>query len=74
MNIKKVKKTLKKVKKLKSKIQMGFNRRYDPGHFNLKKLLDKNKNNRFEKIIITSRDPSAPSIAYLKSSGGIFKV
>ena len=73
LNIKKVKKTLKKVKKLKSKIQMGFNRRYDPGHFNLKKLLDKNKIGRLEKIIITSRDPSAPSIAYLKSSGGIFK-
>ena len=34
-------KTLKKVKKIKPKIQLGFNRRYDPGHFSLKKDLDK---------------------------------
>ena len=73
MNIKKIFKTLKKVKKNKSKIQLGFNRRYDPGHFSIKKDLDKNKIGRLEKIIITSRDPSPPSISYLKSSGGIFR-
>ena len=73
LNIKKIVKTLKKVKKKKSKIQLGFNRRYDPGHFSIKKDLDKNKIGRLEKIIITSRDPSPPSINYLKSSGGIFR-
>ena len=73
LNIKKIIKTLKKVKKKKSKIQLGFNRRYDPGHFSIKKDLDKNKIGRLEKIIITSRDPSPPSINYLKSSGGIFR-
>jgi len=31
---------VKKVKKLKPKIQLGFNRRYDPGHFSLKKDLE----------------------------------
>tara|TARA_Y100000591_G_C21817671_1_gene691691 strand:+ start:708 stop:1706 length:999 start_codon:yes stop_codon:yes gene_type:complete len=73
LNIKKVERTLKKVKNNKLKIQLGFNRRYDPGHFNLKKLLNKNKIGKLEKIIITSRDPSSPSLSYLKSSGGIFK-
>ena len=73
LNIKKIIKTLKKVKKKKSKIQLGFNRRYDPGHFSIKKDLDRNKIGRLEKIIITSRDPSPPSINYLKSSGGIFR-
>ena len=73
LNIKKIVKTLKKVKKKKSKIQLGFNRRYDPGHFSIKKDLDRNKIGRLEKIIITSRDPSPPSINYLKSSGGIFR-
>ena len=73
LNIKKVEKTYKKVKRLKLKIQMGFNRRYDPGHYNLKKLLINKKIGKLEKIIITSRDPSSPSTAYLKSSGGIFK-
>jgi myo-inositol 2-dehydrogenase/D-chiro-inositol 1-dehydrogenase len=73
LNINKIIKTFKKVKKIKPKIQLGFNRRYDPGHFSIKKSLDKNKIGKLEKIIITSRDPSPPSISYLKSSGGIFR-
>ena len=73
LNISKIIKTFKKVKKNKSKIQLGFNRRYDPGHHSIKINLDKNKIGRLEKIIITSRDPAPPSKSYLKSSGGIFK-
>ena len=73
LNLSKVKKSLKKIKKFNNLIQLGFNRRYDPGHHNLKKLLNKNKIGRLEKIIITSRDPAPPSIQYLKVSGGIFK-
>jgi len=73
LNINKVKNTLKKVLKKKLKIQMGFNRRYDPGHNEIKKMLDNKKIGKLEKIIITSRDPSAPSLSYLKSSGGIFR-
>ena len=72
LNIHKIIKTLKELKR-KSKIQLGFNRRYDPGHHSIKKDLDKNKIGRLEKIIITSRDPAPPSISYLKSSGGIFR-
>ena len=56
-----------------SKIQIGFNRRYDPAHNSLKQNLLKGKIGKLEKIIITSRDPEPPSIDYLKSSGGIFK-
>ena len=73
LNINKIIKTYKKVKKNKSKIQLGFNRRYDPGHHSIKIDLDKNKIGRLEKIIITSRDPAPPSKAYLRSSGGIFR-
>ena len=73
LNINKIIKTLRKVKKIKPKIQLGFNRRYDPGHFSLKKDLDKNKIGKLEKIIITSRDPAPPAMSYLKSSGGIFR-
>ena len=73
LNIKKIKKTLKKVKKHNSKIQLGFNRRFDPGHHSVKKDLDSGKIGRLEKIIITSRDPAPPSKSYLKSSGGIFR-
>ena len=73
LNIDKIKKTFNKVKKNKPKIQLGFNRRYDPGHFSLKKDLEKNRIGKLEKIIITSRDPAPPPAAYLKSSGGIFR-
>ena len=73
LNINKIIKTLKKVKKIKPKIQLGFNRRDDPGHFSIKKGLNRNKIGKLEKIIITSRDPSPPSVSYLKSSGGIFR-
>ena len=73
LDIKKIKKTFNKVKKIKPKIQLGFNRRYDPGHFSIKKDLEKNKIGKLEKVIITSRDPAPPSAEYLKSSGGIFR-
>jgi myo-inositol 2-dehydrogenase / D-chiro-inositol 1-dehydrogenase len=73
LNIKKILRLFKKVKKIKPKIQLGFNRRFDPGHFSIKKDLEKNKIGKLEKVIITSRDPAPPPTSYLKSSGGIFK-
>jgi len=73
LNIDKVNKCLQKIKKLNPKIQLGFNRRYDPGHSSLKKELQKGKIGTLEKIIITSRDPVPPALNYLKVSGGIFK-
>ena len=73
LDIKKIIQTFKKVKEEKPRIQLGFNRRYDPGHYSIKKDLDKNKIGKLQKIIITSRDPAPPSISYLKTSGGIFR-
>ena len=73
LNIKQIIKTFKKIKKENYKIQLGFNRRYDPGHYSIKKDLDKNRIGKLEKILITSRDPAPPSISYLKTSGGIFR-
>ena len=73
LSIEKINNCKKKIKNLKPKIQLGFNRRYDPGHYSLKKDLNKGIIGRLEKIIITSRDPSPPTIKYLKVSGGIFK-
>ena len=73
LDIKKILKTFKKVKKNKPKIQLGFNRRYDPGHFSIKKDLERNKIGKLETIIITSRDPAPPPSTYLKTSGGIFR-
>tara|TARA_B100001250_G_scaffold398397_1_gene406563 strand:+ start:2062 stop:3066 length:1005 start_codon:yes stop_codon:yes gene_type:complete len=73
LNINKIEQCKKIIKEKSYKIQIGFNRRYDPGHNDLKKQLLKGKIGKLEKIIITSRDPSPPSIKYLKESGGIFR-
>ena len=73
LDLKKINQSKNKLAKLNPKIQIGFNRRYDPAHNSLKKYLIKNKIGKLEKIIITSRDPSPPSLSYLKVSGGIFK-
>ena len=73
LNIEKVIKCRKKIKKYKPRILIGFNRRYDPGHYSLKESLIRGKIGRLEKIIITSRDPAPPSLKYLKASGGIYR-
>ena len=73
LDIKKVNICKKNIKKFNPKIQLGFNRRYDPGHNSIKKDLKKGIIGKLEKIIITSRDPAPPPINYLKVSGGIFK-
>jgi len=73
LNINKINECKKFIKKYNPKIQVGFNRRYDPGHYALKKSIQIGEIGKLEKIIITSRDPAPPSMAYLKVSGGIFK-
>ena len=73
LDLRKINICKKKISKYNPKIQIGFNRRYDPAHNSLKQNLLKGKIGKLEKIIITSRDPEPPSIEYLKASGGLFK-
>ena len=73
LDLNKVNKCKKKISKYNPKIQIGFNRRYDPAHNSLSHNLLKGKIGKLEKIIITSRDPQPPPLNYLKTSGGIFK-
>ena len=73
LDLNKINKCEKRISKYNPKIQIGFNRRYDPAHNSLNHNLLKGKIGKLEKIIITSRDPSPPPVNYLKTSGGIFK-
>ena len=73
LDLNKINKCKKRISKYNPKVQIGFNRRYDPAHNSLNQNLLKGKIGKLEKIIITSRDPSPPPINYLKNSGGIFK-
>jgi myo-inositol 2-dehydrogenase / D-chiro-inositol 1-dehydrogenase len=52
---------------------IGFNRRFDPTFSALKARLDAGEIGEPEMFIITSRDPGAPPVSYIKVSGGIFK-
>ena len=73
LDIKLVDKCIRKIKGHKNKIQLGFHRRFDPSHLELKKRLLKNKLGRIEQINLCDRDPGLPPLSYLKVSGGIFK-
>ena len=53
-------------------MMIGFNRRFDTNFAAVKKNIDNGEVGEVELVQITSRDPSAPSLDYLKSSGGIF--
>jgi myo-inositol 2-dehydrogenase/D-chiro-inositol 1-dehydrogenase len=52
---------------------IGFNRRFDPTFAALKARLDVGEIGTPEMLIITSRDPQAPPVSYIKASGGIFR-
>jgi len=54
-------------------IQIGFNRRYDPGHRAARDAARSGEIGDIRQVIITSRDPGLASREYLKASGGIFK-
>jgi len=52
---------------------IGFQRRYDPTFAALKERLSAGEIGEPEMLVVTSRDPGAPPLEYLKVSGGIFK-
>ena len=52
---------------------IGFQRRYDPTFAALHERLAAGEIGEPEMLVVTSRDPGAPPVEYLKVSGGIFK-
>ncbi|MCL4786207.1 MAG: inositol 2-dehydrogenase [Verrucomicrobia bacterium] len=60
------------VEKAKVKLQIGFNRRFDPSFAKVRELVAAGSIGRPHVIRITSRDPSPPPLDYVKVSGGIF--
>ncbi|MGI9338786.1 MAG: inositol 2-dehydrogenase [Gammaproteobacteria bacterium] len=56
----------------KEPVQIGFNRRHDPGHSQLQKQVMNGDIGKLEKLIITSRDPGLPDEKILRNSGGLF--
>ncbi|RLC92049.1 MAG: inositol 2-dehydrogenase [Chloroflexi bacterium] len=54
------------------KLQVGFNRRFDPDFRRVRELVAAGKIGEPHILRITSRDPAPPPIEYVKVSGGIF--
>ena len=54
-------------------LMVGFQRRFDPDFTALKKAIDDGQIGEVEMVTLTSRDPGAPPVDYIKRSGGIFR-
>jgi myo-inositol 2-dehydrogenase/D-chiro-inositol 1-dehydrogenase len=54
------------------KLQVGFNRRFDPNFRRVREAVASGQIGTPHVLRITSRDPQPPPIAYIKVSGGIF--
>lgn len=54
-------------------LMIGFNRRFDPSFRDLKRRLDAGRIGTIELIMIISKDPAPPPIAYIARSGGLFR-
>jgi myo-inositol 2-dehydrogenase/D-chiro-inositol 1-dehydrogenase len=71
-DLKKIKEVLIEVKKTNLKYQVGFNRRFDNNFKSIKEAVNDGKIGDVHIVKITSRDPEAPPVEYVKVSGGIF--
>jgi myo-inositol 2-dehydrogenase/D-chiro-inositol 1-dehydrogenase len=72
LDIEKIDQAITAVKKAGVKLQVGFNRRFDPSFKKAKDLVEKGTIGTPHLVRITSRDPEPPPISYVKVSGGIF--
>lgn len=73
LSLKRVDQCLAAVKKAKVPMFVGFNRRFDPNFRAVRERIGKGEIGAVEQVIISSRDPGLPPIAYLKVSGGQFR-
>jgi myo-inositol 2-dehydrogenase / D-chiro-inositol 1-dehydrogenase len=54
-------------------IMVGFNRRFDPSFKALRERIQAGEVGKLEQVVITSRDPGPPPVAYIQISGGLFR-
>ena len=73
LSLKKVDECLREVEKAQVPMFVGFNRRFDPSFAALKRRLDAGEVGAVEQVVISSRDPGPPPLAYVKVSGGMFR-
>jgi len=63
---------LEAVDKAQVKLQVGFNRRFDPNFMRVRRAIASGEIGTPHLLHIISRDPGPPPIAYVRTSGGMF--
>jgi myo-inositol 2-dehydrogenase/D-chiro-inositol 1-dehydrogenase len=72
LQLDKIDAALEAVEKAGVKLQIGFNRRFDPNFRKVRTMVAEGKIGTPHIIRITSRDPAPPPLSYVKVSGGLF--
>jgi myo-inositol 2-dehydrogenase / D-chiro-inositol 1-dehydrogenase len=72
LDMNKIDQALEAVKIAGVKLQIGFNRRFDPSFKKAREMVQSGKIGQPHIVRITSRDPAPPPLEYIKVSGGIF--
>jgi myo-inositol 2-dehydrogenase/D-chiro-inositol 1-dehydrogenase len=67
-----IRRTLEVVETAGVKLQVGFNRRFDPTFSRVRQAVTDGAVGDVQIVKITSRDPEAPPVEYVESSGGMF--
>jgi myo-inositol 2-dehydrogenase/D-chiro-inositol 1-dehydrogenase len=73
LDISKVDAAAAEVDKRGARVMVAFNRRFDPSAAALKQAIQAGEVGELRQVIITSRDPAPPPLAYIATSGGIFR-
>jgi myo-inositol 2-dehydrogenase/D-chiro-inositol 1-dehydrogenase len=73
LSLGRVKQCLEVVRQHNGRLMVGFNRRFDPHFRAVRAQIDAGAIGAVEMVVITSRDPGAPPVDYIKRSGGIFR-
>ncbi|ROR31570.1 myo-inositol 2-dehydrogenase [Mobilisporobacter senegalensis] len=71
-DLNKIKEVMEELKKSNVKFQVGFNRRFDHNFRAVKSAVEAGKVGDVHLIKVTARDPEAPPVEYVKTSGGMF--
>ncbi len=72
LDLDKINQAIKTVEETSVKLQVGFNRRFDPNFLRVKELVLEGEIGQPHVLRITSRDPEPPPIEYVRVSGGMF--
>jgi len=73
LEIEPIERALTAARKAGVKLQIGFNRRFDPNFARAREFVASGQVGDVHLVRITSRDPAPPSLEYLQRSGGIFR-